>query len=127
MSIEDNSMITKACIMKFGDRAASIEDQVIFRSEISMHRKICENTTFFVTCEAFYLPLEKGDILLERKADLQEQHEALTSILENFGTSFELVEKRMYKLEGVLYRGMQSYMPIVFNMPNSSVLNTTTH
>jgi len=73
------------------------------------------------------LPLDKGDILLDRKADPQAQVDALETILENYENVFVKVEERMYKLDGVLVRGMQSYMPIIFNSPNSSVLNTTIH
>jgi len=40
MSVEDNSMVTKACIMRIGDELTYLEDQVIFRSEVVVHRKM---------------------------------------------------------------------------------------
>ena len=128
MSIEDNSFTTKSWILKGGDNYTTVEDQVIFRGEVDMHRNVCEQTVFYVHCEAYYYPLEKGNILLERKGDIKLQTQELETILtQSSDHAFQKVEERVYKLGGVLIRGIQSYMPIVFRDSNCSVLNTTIH
>lgn len=58
---------------------------------------------------------------------MQTQLDVLESILENNRDNFKLIETKTYKLDGVLAKGVQSYMPVIYTHPNSSVLSTTIH
>jgi hypothetical protein len=58
---------------------------------------------------------------------MNEQVEELEKIIEYNQTDCKVIDERIYKMDGILVRGVQTYLPIIFETPNSSVLNTTVH